>query len=121
MKVSVKGNVLTIITDITKEDHKRFSKHGAFTVTDENYDQVYKFYTAATGSISEFAIQTNSVIGGKLALTIIMPEDQDIQEAIEELTPALMALQSNETIVLEKLSTLRAEFTELQDSIEIEE
>lgn len=124
MKVSAKGNVVTITTDINKEDYARFKNQGVFTVTDENYDQVYKLshsVESAQTQLSAFSIQTNSVQAGKLASTIILSDDSDIQAFIEDITPELMALQTNEAIMLEKLAKLSAQYAEVLEAVEIEE
>ena len=70
MRVSIKENVLTVVTDILKATADKGIAN--LTATDEKGNQMYKVcMSTGSPSIEEFGIVCNSVVDGKLAVVIV--------------------------------------------------
>ena len=74
-EASYKDNVLTVVTDITKESVEKGISN--LKATDDKGNEVYAVGVDknGTGSISDFGIVGNTFIDGKLALTMVLPMD----------------------------------------------
>lgn len=123
MKVKARGNVVTICTDISKEDYDRFKDQGALVVYDEEGNAVYSVgYTQRSGGggINGFSITGNSVVNGKITLTIIIDEEKSIEEFVERNATSLIALKDNEPVITQQLATQMNMYRSILSEVEVE-
>lgn len=123
MKTTIKGNVVSLVSDINVAEYNRFAKMGAVIVTDEKENQVYRITRTKENdraNLSRHGATFNAVINDKLALVFVL-QDSTADEFIEGATPALILLQKYEPIIVSQLTELAAQFTAVKASIEIED
>lgn len=71
MKVSVAGNVITVVTAITEAQANASAV--SLTATDKKGNQLYRFVKGTASNISNTGMVCNAVIDGKLAAVIAAP------------------------------------------------
>lgn len=91
MKVSFNANVMTIVTPIVAADMDKILTEAI--LKDEHNNAVYAVgtTTGACGGISEKIFTANTVVDGKLALTIQLPNSMNVAEAKKEYGVQLVA------------------------------
>lgn len=71
MRASIKNNVLTINTGITKAALKAAASKEGYTLKGEEGEALFRVTTGATGSIDGLGLTANSTAAGELVVVII--------------------------------------------------
>lgn len=115
MKATVKNGVFTLVSELTKKDLE--SNYAKAVATDENGAQVYaaSYSAGSPGSLSGFEIKFNTIVDGKLALTIITGEKK--AEAVKkELGVHVVTAQKYLPIIAANLASATAAVNNAFDS-----
>lgn len=111
MKVEFKENVLKVVTDITKETVDKGI--ASLIAKDDKGNDVYAVGVGENASVSDFSLTCNTVIDGKLALTIVLPMDTtqaDVEKAYGE---AILAAKKYTKQIAEAAAAKEAEIASL--------
>lgn len=121
MKTFIRGNQVLVQTDILEEDYKKYHGYEVFTVQDEEGNAVYRLVKTHTSNVTAFGIACNTTFQGKLAASTTVPEHVDLEDFVEFLKPALLALKENEATILEQIGDIMTRLEGIEDTITIEE
>lgn len=69
MKVSIKSNVLTVVTNIPM----RAMPNGRLEKPATKEEPAYSIEMASVGELSKFGLKCNSIVNGKVAVVIVLP------------------------------------------------
>lgn len=97
MKVTLKDNVLTIVTDV---DASVIAKKSV-QLQDEKGNATYcftKMHTEdADAELSKYGITCNTIVDGKAAMHLVVPQEKTLEAVKEELADVLIALNAAST------------------------
>ena len=90
MTTTLNGNVLTVITPITKDQAEKTLS--PMIAKDENGNEMCRvtLNKNGQGSISSFGLECNTVVDGKLAVQMIMPMETTLEDVKSEYGKALV-------------------------------
>lgn len=102
MKTTLKENVLTVVTEIAKEDFDK--KVTDMTVEDDKGHVVFELRTGKEPVISKYALVCNSTVDGKLAVTMTVPMDTEAEEVKVKYGKALLAAEEHVKTLADRIA-----------------
>lgn len=101
MKVSIRENVLEVVTGIKKAD---FDKQVTdMTVRDDKGSEKFKLKIGEEPNISVFGLTCNTTVDKELAVTMILPMETDVEEIKIKYGKALVATEKNLEVIIDRI------------------
>lgn len=91
MKTVLKSNVLTVVTGIKKADYDK--KVTDLRSYDKDGNPTFEVKVGKEGAISKYGMTCNTVVDGELAVTIILPIGQKVEDTKVKYGKALVATE----------------------------
>lgn len=119
MKMKIRANTAVITTEFTPEEYKKYAPYGAFTVQDEEGDEVYTISKSDFASaLNGFSFAANTTFNDKLAVALVFEGTQE--DFVAASKPALLALKQAEYAIRDNIDKIAEDLALVDEDIEIE-